>query len=226
MAYIPAYPIVDRHYHKLMTGVVLVLIALIALTLSLTADKARALLSEGGVVETLSAAAYLIGVATLFREGGRDFCRSHFYIPLLAVLLCMRELDFHNAFTTMSMTKSSFYVSAEVPMVEKLFVICIVLAVVAGGTLLAVRHWRDFIDGLLNVDATAVAVAGAAACAVGAKTLDGLGRKLADIGVRIGADTQIAAFAFEEILELGIPLFISIAVFSYFSRDDERIVQR
>lgn len=221
MAYVPAYPNVDRHYYKLMTAVILLIVGLLVAALSMTAEHARDLLSEGGIVETLTAAAYLISVATFFREGGWDFCLRHFYFPLVPLLLCMRELDFHNAFTAMSMTKSRFYVSPDVPILQKLIAVIIILALIAGVVLMIRRHGRDFLEGLRDFDATAVAVALAFACAGGAKTLDGLGRKLAEFGIQIGADAETAALAFEEILELGIPLFIAIAVFSYFSRDDE-----
>lgn len=213
----------DRRYFAAIGFAAAALIALVIVPFFLNHDLREYYLSEGGPIQVFSAAFYLIIVVVLFREAGMQFVAEHFYFALLPLAMCLRELDFHTHFTSMSMTRLSFYLSGQVPMAEKLFAV-VALAVLGLATLLMLRrHTGSFLAGLRRFDAAPVALALAVASAVVSKTLDGAARKLEPFGIEIGASVNFLLLVLEEVLELGIPIFMAIAVFAYLSRAVRRI---
>ncbi|WP_157928890.1 hypothetical protein [Pararhizobium haloflavum] len=220
MVPISAHSSVDRHYYKVMTACLALIAILLGATLVASEPFARFLLSEGGPIETVSAAGYIVTVISLFREADLGFLKEHFHLVLLPLAMCLREMDFHVHFTTISITKSSFYVSGEVPLIEKIVVISILLVLLLAVVQMVRRHARAFLQNLREFDATAIAIMLAGACAVTAKALDGIGRKLSGFGIEVGANVEVVSLAAEEVLELGIPVFFMVALFSYFARDD------
>lgn len=208
---------VDRHYFKLMTAVVAVIGLLLAAVLAMKSTVAREFLGEGGVIETLAAGGYIVCVASLIREGGFRWVGRHFYFAAIVVAMCLRELDFHSNYTTMSITKSSFYVAGHVPLGEKLGAVLVLGFLIVCGVVMVRRHGRSFFKGLRNLDAVALAIAAAGLSAVAAKSLDGIGRKLGEIGLIVPESVEMVSLAIEEVLELGIPAFAALAVFAYFT---------
>lgn len=207
----------DRHYYKLMAVSAACLVAL-AVALIMSARFAGVILGEDKPVEMFSAAGYLIVVVALFRETTLNYVKRHFYFVLIPFAMCLREMNFHVEFTTINMTKSSFYVSAEVPLAEKLIVIAIVLVLAWAGYLMMRRHGAGFINGLKRVHAAPVALCLAGISAVASKGLDGIARRMAAIGFDLPDGTGALTVPVEEVLELGIPLFMVIAVFASFPR--------
>lgn len=196
----------------------LAIAALVAAVLIGSAGFITSLTGEGGVVETLSAAGYLVAAICLMREGSKRFVKAHFYFVVILLALCMRELDFHNMMTTMSITKTSFYVSADVPLIEKIAAIAAIATVIGAGVLMGLRHWRHFVAGVRALNPTAIAVMAAGLSIVASKTLDGLPRKLETAGIEMGANSALVSTGIEEVIELGIPLFLMCAVFAFFPR--------
>ena len=68
-------------YFRLMAAFVVAILALLALVLFGSAELVGELTREGGPVETMAAAGYLVAIATFFREGGFAFARAHIYFP-------------------------------------------------------------------------------------------------------------------------------------------------
>jgi hypothetical protein len=186
---------VDRHYYRVMTWSLAGLVLILLSAFLVSGENTQLYNKENGMVEILSAAGYVTVIVALCREAGGAFVRRHAYFLLIPLAMLLRELDFHTRFTTINMTKSSFYVSAEVPLVE---------------TLLAdLRAGRAY----------AVSLALAGFLTVGSKLIDGLARKLGGFGIVLSEHGQYAGDIFEEVMELGIPLFFLIAVFAYFSME-------
>lgn len=170
-------------------------------------------LSEEGPVEIMSALGYGLCVAVLFwllpTWSGRW--------PAAGVLIffMLRELDFHKRLTTMSILKSKFYLGDEVAMPEKL----------AGGAVVAVVLYLFY--RLIRFEAPAwfKQLRQGQACAYGvlfagllilvSKSLDGLARKLLDVGILISEQASTHATMVEEVLELGIPIMIGLAIVCY-----------
>lgn len=199
-------------------GILLVLAglaSLLAYMLSLPVEQQLVLKQEGGPIENASALGYLITAAFLAVFGGRGFLRSHF--PVVVVLLAMaaRELDFDKRFTTLGILKSRFYFDPSVPWGERL-----VGLLVVGLILYCV--WRVFRTGLAvwrdpeNNGRYAVLVTlFAAGFVVFTKSIDGIGRKLAPLGIEVSGYTEHVSAVLEETLELGIPALLGVAAICY-----------
>lgn len=173
------------------------------------------LVRESGSIETASAIFYLVAIVLFVILFGVKVTRNNWYMPAAMLALALRELDAHKAFTTMSVFKSRFYLSSDVPMFEKLIGLTVIGLLVYMAYLLISRHLADFIVRLRRFDPTAIAVFLAFACAGVAKTLDGIGRKLADFNITVTQEYRDIFLVFEETLEFGIGIFFIYALFTY-----------
>src|SRR5687768_12472815 len=109
------------HYFNQMGLALLVLVVLVALPLVFLPDSVRKVyLGEGGPIEVFSTAGYLIVVATLVREMSYRDLFQRWYLVAIPIAMCLRELDFHAHFTTYNITKTTLYISPDVPLLEKL----------------------------------------------------------------------------------------------------------
>lgn len=174
--------------------------------------------SEGGPIQVFSSAGYLVAIVALIRECGWDFVRRHFYFVLLPAAMCLRELDFHVHFSPISITKTSFFVAPEISILAKLVVVALYAVLIGAFVVMARRHWRAFWDGLKAFDPVPLSIAAAAGIAVFSKAIDGPVRKLGAMGVEIGGDVIFTVIVLEEVLELGIPVFLALAAFSFAGR--------
>jgi hypothetical protein len=171
-------------------------------------------LSESGPVEMVSAIGYMLCAASILWLAGN--WRGRWAAAGLMILFGLRELDFHNRFTSMSLSKIKFYLSPDVALLEKLI----------GGAVLAMFVYfvfrlfqlegRTWLADLRRGRACAFGVLFAMLCAVASKSLDGLARKLADFNVQISSQTSNYATLFEEVLELGIPVMIGLSIACYY----------
>jgi hypothetical protein len=196
---------------------VLVLVLLAILPFFLSTGMRAFYLSEGGPIQVFSAAGYLVVAATLIHEFSYEQLRERWYFVLIPIAMCLREMDFHAHFTTMSITKIKFYLSGDVPLIEKLFGVAVFAVLGVAFVLMIRRHGKAFIRGLRSLDATAVAIFAAAMSVVLSKILDGAVNKLASFGYVGSSGLDLLTTVPEEVLELGIPVFLAIAAFSYSS---------
>lgn len=193
------------------------LMLLVLFVISVPLDEsARALyLKEGGLIETVSAASYLVCAAYMLTWPGR--ARAWPYIALM-VLFAMRESDFDKRFTEVGVLKSKFFFTPLVPMHQKL-VGAVVLAFALFVLYTIVR--RDGLAFVRSLQARSVEAWGwaiAMGLIVVSKGLDGLDRKLAGFGIQIDPLLDVHTGAAEEILELGIGLYIFLACRLFFAR--------
>jgi hypothetical protein len=204
-----------RHYFNQMGLALLVLLVLLALPLAFFPAGIREFyLSEGGPIQVFSTAGYLIVVATLVREMPYRDLFKRWYFVAIPIAMCLRELDFHAHFTTYNITKTTFYISPDVPLLEKLIGVTVVVALGVAFYLLLRDGFRSFAHGLRRGEATAVAIAAAIGCTVLSKIIDGAPSNLTFLGIHVTRSYN--SMVFEEILELGIPIFLAIATFSAF----------
>lgn len=193
---------------------------LLIFAFSIPLDEAdRALyLKEGGVIETVSALSYLVCAAYMLMWAGR--ARAWPYIVLM-VLFAMREADFDKRFTEVGVLKGKFLFSPLVPLHQKLIggaVIALALYVLYT---IVRRDGRWFLNALRQRAVDAWGWAMAMALILVSKTLDGIGRKLAEFGITLDPALDLHAGALEEILELGIGLYIFLACRLFFARTDK-----
>ncbi len=199
---------------------VLVLASLVLLFFSiqlLDRDTQIVLSKEHGVIEMVSVISYFVCIFVMLATGGIQFFVRHWYMPLVVLLMALRELDFDKRFTTMGILKSGFYRSSDVPVVEKLVGLLVVVVAACAVGMLIKNHLPAFIARLRGLRPEALALALAILFVAISKSIDGLARKLASVGIAVGEQTAIHAELIEEVLELGIPIMLIISTWTCLS---------
>lgn len=192
---------------------------LVLFLLTLYPDKDWALtVEEGGAIESATALGYFLCLALIAYRGRLPYIKRYHSLVLLFIFFMLRELDFDKRFTTTGIFKGKFLLGHHVPLVEKLIGGMVILLALYTVASLIYRHARAFLEGLKNHSPISLGVLIAMVFLVVSQSLDGLDRKLRNLGVEIGGDTSMYASAAEEILELGIPIIVFLTLISYFDR--------
>lgn len=172
------------------------------------------IVKEGGVIETATVVLYGVLIALLVFLRRLQWFWGNFLCALCLLVLLFRELDFDKAFTTMGIFKSNFYKSETISIVEKsagLLVILIILAVF--GTTLK-RYGKGLLTGIKQLKKPELGVLTAVLLAMVSKLiLDGLPRKLGDIGITLNDFLHEHYGIVEEVLEVGIPLSLLMSFY-------------
>ena len=197
-----------------LAGIVLALGAAAAyIALGLDPVQRKAMVRENGPIEHLSWVGYGVAMLLFLLRFGVRSLHSHWYIYAILTGMLLRELDAHKVFTSMGIFKSKFFLSPEVPHVEKLGAGLVIAFILWALYILVTRHLAGFLRDLAQLRASAVAVFLAAGFTGTAKLmLDGIGRKASWFGITLGPDQMQAFEAVEEVLELGIPVMLIAAI--------------
>ncbi len=190
------------------------IILLLAVGISLLPQEAgTAVIREGGVVETLTVILYLGAIIWLVQRGRLHHQRRwHLSAGFLLLLLALRELDFQARFTTMGVLKSRYYLSPDVPGLEKAIVSLVMITILIIVAHFLYRNTVPFFRALLRGNPAATAIAFACGAAVLSKLLDSFSRPLRQLVGPLYAGSTTYLRVYEEIFELGIPLFILLAI--------------
>lgn len=181
----------------------------------LPAKTAVMLIRENGIIENISAMGYLIAAIWLFFKGIKNRHHASLYTGVLVVLLGLRELDFHARFTTMGIFKSRFYISPDVPLLEKSLVTIFVLLLAAGIIKYCRTYYPFFILSVREKKAWAISGVFAIAFMLLSKTIDGGFAPLEWFISLFYSDPKICIRTLEEVMEMTIPGFILLSVFKY-----------
>ncbi|MBN2647684.1 MAG: hypothetical protein JXR44_07860 [Thiotrichales bacterium] len=192
-----------------------VLLALMSLMLLLPAETSRYWLREGGLIETVSALSYLGVIAYVFWVFKPHFWRRYHYLLILLLMFCFRELDFDKRFTEVGILKSQFLLSQQVPLMQKLLGGLVLLILIYSTARALFTHGLRVIQDSLRPTVQSVGVLLGVAAIVVSKTLDGLERKLQGLGFEVNNWLTQNASAFEEIIELFIPLYFLLAFWGF-----------
>ena len=171
------------------------------------------------MIETLSALGYFLAALLMIVRGKWAYIKKYHYFFMLVLLFGFRELDFDKRFTTMGILKIKFYLSSSVPLSEKmigLFVITVLFYILFS---IVKNYYKDFFLNIKNLSPVYMGSLLIFLVLLVAKTMDGLSRKLADLGFVM--EEQLVSYfeLIEEILELGIPLLIISTLLIYFSSE-------
>lgn len=181
-----------------------------------TDEAALHAVREGGPIETISAGLHF-GVAALAlwlwtRRGGMVGA-----IAVCELLMGLREIDAHKAFTTHGVFSTKQYFRPDTPGMEKVFsaiVVLLVIAAVVGSFWGARRELKALIArrapaiyGLATLLVTIVAL----------KEVDGGPRMLARIGLPLSEHVYRYSLSIEEIGEMFLPL-LALAVLIQITR--------
>ena len=208
----------DNRYLKAYGFLALGLLILCGLVLNLGERHGLLRMGESGPIEVASAVGYFVCALYMISRGGRDFIVSRGYFVVLTLLFGFRELDFDKAFTTMGILKSRFYLSSDVPLQEKVIGLLVIALIVWTVFQLLRHHFTEFMRGLKQRAPVALGVALIFFLLAFSKSIDGLARKLKPFGIETSAEVSRWAGSVEEVLELGIPIYMVLTFHAWLSR--------
>lgn len=211
----------DNKIWQVFVVVLVLLVLLFAFSTTLDDATRKALLSEDGPVEIASAVLYFVCCGYALIRGGGAFLKKYPYFIMIPLLFGMRELDFDKRFTTIGVLKSKFYVSPLEPWHTKLIVITLGLVVIYMLVQMLKNHLLEFWAALRAGSSFGYGVALVLAMLVVSKSLDGLERKCASIGLSVAPLLAKYSSVAEEIIELGIPVVMLVLFWQYFSQNEQ-----
>ena len=170
---------------------------------------AKFLIRENGPVESFSIIGYFLAFITaiILQSKGRISFGTGAAVILLTMGL--RELDFHDRFTTMSFTKSRFYISDTVPLNEKIIVVIIVLILAWFIGSFFKKQFHPFLAALKNKDKAAILALNGIIFTIISKLLD--------------STPVLFAQIVEESMEFAIPYFFLAAMLRSTEKNKEVI---
>jgi hypothetical protein len=171
------------------------------------------LIAENGIIESLSVIGYIACIVLILVKGGLNFAKKYNYFVALLVLFALRELDFDKKFTTMGILKSKFYFSANVPIIEKVIGVCIILIILYIIIKIIKHHLIGCISKIKQQSLGYIGFSLTFIILLAAKTIDGMERKLASVNIDITQNLVNQFLIVEEILELGIPIMIFTTIY-------------
>jgi hypothetical protein len=171
-----------------------------------------ALKTEGAGAEQASATALFAAflIFSVDRFGAGEFRSWH--VALLLAVLALRELDLDKRLFADGMLKLRFYTGGEAPLWQKVIGGAVIVTILAALWRLYRRQFRGWWAALRARAGWAWVVLAAFLLGAVAKSLDGLGRKLAPLGISFDDDLDLAFGLAEETLELVFALALVLAV--------------
>ena len=176
------------------------------------------LVHETGGIEVASALLYAYAaIAWLWTRPGENW-KTSWQVPAIMLLMMGREFDLDKKLTSIGVLRSDLYLTDMAPVLDRILGL-IALAFVATVAIRLVKMGaKEFVAGLRMRTLWAWSIVGALAFAILSKAADGIGRKLAPFGITLESGTSLQMVILEELLELGIPLMLLVAVISSTTR--------
>ena len=201
--------------HKTYLPLLLCICALIVLMAALPVlniDTQRALLIEGGPVETITVVAYAGCILFILLSWSWGAIRRRWYFTAVLFLFLCRELDLDKSQFTVGLLKSRQYIGDAVAVPEKILSLCLIFFILAVVVLIVLKETRGFFSGVWRCLPSELAVFSGLSLIFISKSMDGLGRKLADLNIVISQSVENFAYVVEEVGELGIPVTFAAAI--------------
>lgn len=172
-----------------------------------------ALLKESGPVENAQFLLYLVGAVVSWTVAARGIWKNGLLGGTILAVFALRELDIQTAFTSMSVTKTRFFISPDVPVQAKL-IAGVAFAAIA---YIVFRFTKNAVPAIRSIRAkreawVAPTLTGVVLIPV-SLVLDGTERYLKSLGVEYGETTVFVSMVLEEMSELGIPLMFLTSLF-------------
>lgn len=192
-------------------------VIIISLTICLLpVETMEDIVEEYGVVENFTVAGYFTAAILLLLDSWREDNRQGMLAALVVFMLGLRELDFHEIFTTMGIFKTRFYISPDVPIVEKCIVTVIVLVLLVSLVLFLIKNFEAFVRSWRRRDPWAVTLGAALVFIVMSKMIDSMSGPLVWFFSLLLTEPEAYSQVIEEVMELAIPLFILLSVYDFY----------
>ncbi len=179
-------------------------------------ESTAVIFKEGHTIEVMSAVLLASAAVFWWGFGADDMEGRQWHIPVILLLMAMREMDFDKRFTSEGVMQLRLY-SGDSPLWEKVIGLAVIaLILVCGWRLMTItlpRFWAGLRAGLPASWLAGLAVV----LVVVAKTLDGLDRKLAGFGITISPELGTLTGRLEELLEL-VAYMMLVQALAYFLR--------
>lgn len=156
------------------------------------------LASESSPIQSLSAIGYFAAFAMaifLHVKGQISFGPG---AAIIFLSMGLREMDFHDRFTTMGIMKTRFYISDAVPLAEKIPAAIIMLSLGYIITVFLIKHFRPFLIALRATNKAALLTLNGIAFTVISKLID--------------SQPHLLFCITEETIELAIPCFFILSL--------------
>lgn len=165
---------------------------------------------ENGIVELLTVALYFLACVVIWRDRALPaLLRAAFIICCL--FLAGREMDLDTQFTQMSIVRTRFYFSPEIPFLERFWAALLVAVVGAGALFALVKCWPALVNGLKRFEAPAVLFVMGVLFMPLSKSLDKRAIYIDGAGLEIPGFISAAMLPIEEVMELLIPVSFLLA---------------
>lgn len=171
---------------------------------------------ESHAIETMAALSFFAAAGLLLLLRKDEVVRRHWHLPIILVLMGLRELDLDKGLTSEGILQLRLY-TGPAPWFEKLAGGAVLVLILVCGWRLLRSTLPAFWHGLVARRPASWLSFGAAALIIIAKSLDGIGRKLASHGVTADPALLIAAGRIEEMLEVVSGMMLVMAV-AYYGR--------
>lgn len=195
---------------------ILLLIALVLLNFylfSLTPKEVKHLISEHELIEKFSAIGYFMVSAVSFALAIQGIFKAGYSSGIITMILGLRELDFQAKFTTIKISKTSFYVSPEVPILEKL-IVCVIVGFILFTIFKFVKEYFSvFVKDLLSRSQYAIFIFTALILLPSSKLFDRYKAIFKMMNWEITPVVKYQIKGLEESFELAVPYFLLLAVF-------------
>lgn len=199
---------------------ILIIAMILILSLIYDIQKYPFLIKEGGVIETLSAIGYFIAALLMLIKGKWSYVKKYHYFFIAVILFGLRELDFDKRFTTIGIFKIKDYLNNNMPVYEKLIGLLVILLILYCVVAIIINHSKSYFPQIKAFSTVHIGVFVTILLLLFTKSIDGFGRKVKSFNIVIDAQTSTYLGVIEEVLELGIPLFIIITLLSYYSNEN------
>ncbi|MBA3034993.1 MAG: hypothetical protein FP814_00710 [Desulfobacterium sp.] len=174
------------------------------------------IIMEGGLVETATALGYFLSVLYIAYKGRLPFFKHYYYFYILILLFGFRELDFDKKFTKIGILKTRFFVSPDVPVMEKIFGLILISLLIYLGYYILKNHIKSFVQDFKKKSPVSLGILIIAILLIFSRVVDGMSNTLKHLSFEMRSMLPTDFSALEEITELGIPIFIILTFYAYF----------
>ncbi len=188
----------DILVHRSFNIIYLCIFLIVIISTSLGDDFAEFMSSESSPIEIFSTVGYFLAAAAALYSHRKGNISHGLNAAVILCAMALREMDFHDRFTTMGIMKTRFYLSHEVPTHEKIIAATIILVLLYVVIRFVCINARPFIQKVQEKNGPALLALNGIAFTVISKLIDG--------------NNTLFLGLLEETLEFTIPFFFLLAI--------------